>query len=241
MAQTQTYPIRAVSIDDKIYMTYAKLTKPQYAPYLASIQAVMNQYIVPYAYFAMAKARNALNLETLNTYTSKAQAKINEVLSPLGVAFTLNAQDIPEGVKVLFQASKGQNVVGGDHEIKGRGTDFGPAYEQSKDIAKLRWASYADMLTEVNVESILGLANLGYTRFVTGTNPTPEQELAAIKHMIKLSAVDPARYINRLRESVEKYATSYQYGVHKYSYISRWLSEGFVAAFKAARAVFEVL
>jgi hypothetical protein len=241
MSQTQAYPIRAVTIDDKMYLTYVKLLKPQYAPYLASIQAVMNQYIVPYAYFGLANARGMLDPTVLNSYTSKAQAKINEVLQPFGVTFTLNAQGITGGIKVAWEARKGTNVVGSDHEIKGQGPDFGPVYEQSKELAKARWAYYSEMLTETNVTTILGLASLGYQRFVTGTSPTPEQQLAALKHWIKIQAVDPTEYINRLKDAVDKYEQGYQYGVSKYSYIIRWVADGLVAAFKATRSVYEVL
>jgi hypothetical protein len=241
MSEPTTYPIRAVTIDDKLYMTYIKLLKPQYAPYLASIQAVMNQYIVPYAYFAMANARGALDPTVLSTYTSSAQNKINEALGPFSVTFTLNAQGIAGGLRLLFEARKGTNVVSTDHEIKGQGPDFGPVYEQSKDIAKARWASYPEAINEANVLSILGLAQLGYERFMTEGTPTPRQQLAVLKHKIKLNAVDPVEYINRLRDSVNKYEVGYQKGVSKYSYVIKWISEGLVAAFKASKIVYEVL
>jgi hypothetical protein len=241
MSETVKYPIRAVTIDERVLLTYLKLVKPQYAPYLAAIQSVMNQYIVPYAYFGMASTRGTLDREVLDRYTVMAQAKINEALGIFGVAFTLSAQGTERGVKVAFEARKGDNTAKSDHEITGQGPDFGPVYGQSKDIAKARWASYPDMLNEANVRVIFDLSSMGYEYFVLGTNPTPKQQIAALKHRIKLSAVDPAMYIDRVKEAVEKYEKGYEYGVHKYSYAIRWISEGLVAAFKATKTVYHVL
>jgi hypothetical protein len=243
MAQNQvaTLAIRAVPLDLRLAYAYIKLTKPQYSPYLATIQAVMNQYIVPYAYFAMIKAQNALDPELLVRYTDSAYAKINEVLRVFGVEFKLGAGEQKDKLVVTFEAVKAGRTAQDEHLFTGEGPDFGPVYEQSLGIAKVRWASYADMLNEESVRGILELANMGYEAFMTDGSPSPRRQIAILKHKLKLMAVDPQLYITRIKEAMDKYELGYQHGVQKYSYIIRWISDGLVAAFKATKTVLQVL
>jgi hypothetical protein len=239
--QTQNYPVRAIPLEERLIFTYIKLTKPQYAPYLATIQSVMNQYIVPYTFFALAVAQGTPDDTLLQNYTAMAKAKINEVLAVFGVNFDVTYSHIQKGLKLTFEAQKGGNTSRAEHEIAGRGPNFGPLYAQSKDIAKVRWAAYTELVQEDRVHEILELANMGYEVFMLEGTPTPRQIMAALKHKIKLMTVDPAEYIRRLKESVDKYEYGYQHGVMKYSYISPWLSDGLVAAVKATGAVYQVL
>ncbi len=241
MSQTQDYPVRAIPLDERLVTTYIKMIKPQYAPYLAAIQAVMNRYIVPYAYLALAEANDRPVEDYLERYTNTANSKINEALAIFGVNFQVTPEPISGGLKLDFTARKGGNTAETSHEITGRGPDFGPVYAQSMDIAKVRWASYTRLVTEDHVREILKLAGMGYEVFMTEGSPTARQVMAVLKHQMKLSAVDPQEYINRLRGAVDKYEVGYQHGVGKYSYISKWISDGFVAAVKATFTVYQVL
>jgi hypothetical protein len=249
MAQTQnTYPIRVVSIEDRTYFTHVKLKKPQYIPYIPTIQATMNKYIVPYAYLAMGYVAGGVDMTTIQQYTQLAQPKISEVLNFFGASFTIEPvliydqdQQARMGLKLRMAAQKGTNAVGYDADIVGSGPDFGPLYEESKDLAIKRWEAYTKLLTESDVRSILGLAALGYELFMTEGSPTPKQQLAVVKHRLKLSSVDPNRYIDRVREVVDKYGSGYEMGVMKYSYINKWITEGLKAATKATQIVLEVL
>jgi hypothetical protein len=241
MSGPTTYPVRALPIEERLVFTYYKLNKPQYAPYLAAIQAVMNQYIVPYAYFALAEANDQSDDTALNRYTTVANAKINEVLGVFSVTFNVAPEPITGGLRLGFRAQKGGNTAETSHEIKGQGPDFAPLYEQSKNLAKVRWEAYTRIVTEDSVREILRLAGMGYESFMLDGTPGPRQVLAVIKHKMKIGAVDPQYYINKLKDSVSKYESGYQYGVSKYSYISRWIMDGFVAAVKAAGAVYQVL
>jgi hypothetical protein len=242
MSGTPTvYPLRVVTIEERVSLTHLKMQKPQYAPYLAAIQSVMNQNIVPYAFFGMAHTRGMLDPSLLDAYTNSAESRINNVLTSLGVTFDLAAVPITGGIRVHFGATKGPNSAGSFGEINGEGPDFGPVYGQSKDIAVARWASYPELLSETDVRLILGLATEGYGRFVLGDNPTPRQQLAAIKHRLKITAVDPTQYIERLRGAVEKYGIGYELGVEKYSYVIRWVGQALRVATQAAKIVFDVL
>jgi hypothetical protein len=241
MSEPTTYPVRALPLDERLMLTYYKLNKPQYAPYLAAIQATMNQYIVPYAYFALAEANNQPNDAALSQYTNAANSKINEVLGVFGVSFTVTPEPITGGLRVGFRAQKGTNTAETSHEIRGQGPDFAPLYEQSKDIAKVRWDAYTKIVAPDHVVEILRLAGVGYETFMLEGTPSPRQVLAVIKHKMKLGAVDPEEYINRLKDAVGKYETGYQHGASKYSYINRWITDGLVAAVKATGAVYQVL
>jgi len=241
MSTTTTYPIRAVPIDVRVMLSYSKMGKPHLAPYLAAIQAVMNQYIVPYAYLAMGYREGLVDATFISQYDTKASQKITEALELFDVSFAVVGTPISGGIRVNFTATKGTTTRTGDHNITGSGPDFGPVYEQAKEIAKARWASYPELLNPTLVRQILDLANAGYERFVLGDSPTPKQQLAAIKHKIKTLAVNPTEYINRLRDAVDKYEVGYQEGVAKYSYAIRWVGDGLVAAVKAVKTVYDVL
>jgi len=241
MSQTQNYPVRAIQLSERMKLTYFKTTKPQYAPYLAAIQAVMNQYIVPYAYFALAQANGVSDEEGVSRYTNAANSKINEVLGALSVSFTVTPEAIAGGLRLSFRAQKGGDTAEERHDLTGQGPDFAPLYEQSKDIAKVRWDAYTKIVGPDQVREILRLAGMGYETFMLEGTPSPRQVLAVIKHKMKLGAVDPEHYIDRLKGAVNKYGTGYEYGVGKYSYISRWIMDGLVAAVKATEAVYRVL
>jgi hypothetical protein len=222
-------------------LSYSKLNKPQYVPYLAAIQAVMNQYIVPYAYLAMGYREGLVDTTLIGQYDTKASEKITEALELFGVSFTVAGTPITDGLRVNFTATRGTSTATGDHSITGSGPDFGPVYEQAKEIAKARWTSYTELLNPTLVRQILELANTGFERFILGDSPTPKQQLAAIKHKIKILAVNPTEYINRIRDAADKYEVGYQEGVSRYSYAIRWVGDGLVAAVKAAKSVLDVL
>jgi hypothetical protein len=251
MAQTQTqvqYPVRAVTIDERVYFTELKLQKPQYAPFIPAIQATMNQYIVPYSFLAHAYVRGFFDDGTIGSYTQLATSRINQVLSHFGVTFSIEPsvifdaqQGVRRGLRIKMTASKGGLTLSHTADLVGAGPDFGPVYAESKDLAVKRWKAYTEILKEQDVPNILYMAAFGYELFMTEGTPTPRQLLAAVKHKIKLTAVNPSEYIKRIREAVEKYAVGYTYGIDKYSYISRWVMEGLRAAFHATRLVLEVL
>jgi hypothetical protein len=244
MAQAQTqvqYPVRAVAVSERVYFTLLKLQKPQYAPFVAAIQATMNQHIVPYSFLAMGYAAGFVDNQLITQYTNLVQPKINEVVGVFGVEFSVQAEGIRGGLKLRLKAKKGDKEAGHEADLVGAGPDFGPLYAESKDLAKARWDAFTKMLKEQDVPSILHAAALGYEWFMLGGNPTPKQQIAVVKHKMRLAAVDPAEYVKRVREAVERYAAGYTYGISKYSYVIKWVSEGLRAAFHATRIVLEVL
>jgi hypothetical protein len=241
MAATPTYPVRALPIDERLILTQYKMYKPQFAPYLAAIQAVMNRFIVPYAFIAMAYTRGTYDDALVDLYTTKASESITQALNPFDVNFTIEWDEVTGGLVLDFTARKGTATAATSHEITGRGPDFGPLYEESKDIAKVRWEAYTQLLEEEHVREILRLAGMGYERFMLDDTPTARHLMAVFKHKLKLAAVDPEQYLERIRGAVEKYEQGYEYGVAKYSSISPWISDGLVAAVKASGIVYQVL
>jgi hypothetical protein len=243
-----TYPVRVVSIEDRAYFTQLKLQKPQYTPFIPAIQSTMNKYIVPYAFLAKGYVDGFVDIFLIQRYTNLVQPKINDVVSQFGVSFEVSADAIADpgtgarrGLRLSMAAAKGGTSVAHDADLVGQGPDFSPLYGESKDLAKARWEAYTRILTEPDVRMILNLAALGYELFMTEGTPTPRQQLAAVKHRMKLAAVDANYYLNAIREALDEYEAGYTAGVQKYSHISRWVMEGIRAATKATFVVLQVL
>jgi hypothetical protein len=65
--------------------------------------------------------------------------------------------------------------------------------------------------------------------------------MAAVKHGIRLDAVDRGFYINQAKGAVQRYQTGYQAGVEKYKVVFKWVGDALKGAFYLARDIVQVL
>jgi hypothetical protein len=76
---------------------------------------------------------------------------------------------------------------------------------------------------------------------MTEGSPTAKQLMAAVKHSIRLDAVEPNMYVERLKGAVEKYQVGYKYGAEKYKVVFAWVGDALRAAFYLTRDIVRVL
>jgi hypothetical protein len=234
-------PVRLVAVDERVALTLLKARKPEYAPYIAAIQAAANEFMAPIGFIAYGVKLGKLRQGDLNTYIMYASPAINQKLSPLGVSASFTGTVDVSGVTVSWTVSKGGNSKAGSYTITGQAPDFSGDYAESKNIAYARWTRYIQGLTPGVVDKIFEAAKQGYQDFMSEGAVGPRKAMAILKHSLRLDAVDRQFYINQVQKSADKYPIGYQYGVEKYKAVFVWVGDALRGAFYLTKDIFEVL
>lgn len=238
---------RIVSIEDKLVLTELKRAKPQYAPYIAAIQAAANEFIAPMGFLAYGIVGNLFGQEVVDAYLHVAEPEFQRKISPLGVTVQFSVLSVGEGLQVSWTATKGVGEPGAvpsdsdSYLIKGLAEDFSDDWAESLALAVSRWSRFVNTLTPEVADEILKAAQVGYEEFMTDRSPTPEQLTAAIKHKVRLLAVDRNFYVNRIKGAVQKYQTGYQEAKAKYAEVFKYVGDALYAATKLTISIFKVL
>ncbi len=236
-----TGPTRLISIDERIALTLLKEAKPQYAPYIAAVVAAANEFVGPMGFLAYATYLGKIGADTVNKYIEAAKPKFDAAVGVLGVAVTFTATSTVGGLDISWTASKGANSKSGSYSIRGQAEDFSDDYLASLSAAVGRWSRYVSMLTPDMADKILNAAKQGYQAFMTEGTPSGRQIMAAVKHGIRLDAVDRNFYINQTKGAVQRYQDGYQAGAEKYKVVFKWVGDALRGAFYLARDIVEVL
>ena len=243
-----TGAVRIVSIDERLMLTELKRLKPNYAPYLAAIQAAANEFLGPMGFLAYGIVGGRIDARVVNQYITQAKPEFNAKISPLGVAVTFSATPTVEGLSISWTATKqgafepgAAPTDSGSHVIRGLSEDFSDDWADSLTIAVNRWSRFVNTLTPDMADKILKAAVIGYEEFMIGDTPTPKQFIAAIKHRVRLSAVDRNFYVDRTKAAVSKYQTGYQEAKAKYAEVLKYVGDALYGAVKLTISIFRVL
>lgn len=232
---------RIVSVNERLLLTELKRRKPQYAPYLATIQAVTNEILGPMGFLAYGIAKGAIDYDLVDRYVVEAKALIGKKLTPLGVGIDLTATPTNKGLAITWAAIKQQVTDNGSYVIQGLSEDFSDDWVESLTLAKSRWSRFVNSLTPDMADKILSAAQIGYEEFMLNESPTPKQILAVTKHKIRLLSVDRNLYVNRTKEAIQRYELGYKDAKVKYGEVMRYVGDALRAATRLTISVFKVL
>ena len=238
---TATGSTRITTVDLRLVLTQLKAQKPQYAPYLAAIQAASNEFIGPMGFLAYGIANGHLGEDVVNLYLQRAKPEFDSKIALLGVTVQLSASPTPGGLSISWAASKTGASDSGSYTIAGLTEDFSDDWIDSLTIAANRWSRFANSLTADMADKILNAAQVGYEQFMTEGTPTAKQIMAALKHKIRLLAVDRTYYVNRVREAVQRYQAGYQAGKTAYATAFKYVGDALAAATRLSVSIFRVL
>jgi hypothetical protein len=228
-------------VELRLVLTQLKSQKPQYAPFIASVQAVINEAFGPMGILAYGVAGNRISASDVSDYVSAVKPDVNNKLQPLGASIDFSATPASGGLTVSWTATKGTASDSGSHSITGNVEDVSDDWLQSVSIAANRFSRWVQTLDSTKARAILDAAAIGYEAFMTGGTPTAEQRMAALKQKLRIKAVDPTLYLQQLQTGSTKYQTGYQAAVDKYRTIAKWVMDALVAATKATISVAKVL
>ena len=86
-----TGAVRITTIDERLMLTELKRFKPQYAPYLAAIQAASNQFVGPMGFLAYGIVGGHIDARVVNDYIAVAKPEFDAMIIPLGVSVQFSA------------------------------------------------------------------------------------------------------------------------------------------------------
>jgi len=232
---------RLVPIELRIVLTQLKAQKPVYAPFIAAVQAVINEVFGPLGILAYGTAGGRITAADVSSYVNAVKGEVNSKLTPLGVSFDFAANPAAGGLTVSWTATKGASTDTGTHTITGNVEDVSDDWAQSLSIAVNRFSRWVQTLDPNKARAILDAAALGYEKFMTEGTPTAKQQMAVLKHRLRIKAVDPAMYVSQLQAGATKYQVGYQNAVAKYKEVAKWTVDALLAATKATISVAKVL
>jgi len=232
---------RIIPVELRLVLTQLKAQKPAYAPFIASVQAVINEAFGPLGILAYGAAGGRITASDVSSYVDSVKPEVGNKLQPLAVAFDFSASPASGGLTVSWTATKGAASDTGSHTITGNVEDVSDDWLQSLSIAANRFARWVQTLDATKARAILDAAAVGYEAFMTGGTPTARQKMAALKQKLRIKAVDPTMYVQRIAGSANMYQTGYQAAVDKYRTVAKWVIDALVAATKATISVAKVL
>ncbi|MEM4959865.1 MAG: hypothetical protein QXX12_08365, partial [Nanopusillaceae archaeon] len=112
---------------------------------------------------------------------------------------------------------------------------FTEDWSDSADLAVKRYARYTQTITADDWNAIRATAIKGYEAFI-GESDHPRHRMAALKYAVSIGSIDPEYYLERIRESVEKYKMGYELGKMKFDYKQNVVITGLAAARKFVEA-----
>lgn len=236
-----TGAVRIMTVDDRLVLTELKRLKPQYAPYIAAIQAASNEFVGPMGFLAYGIVGGRIDASVVNEYVGRAKTDFDAKVSPLGVAVTFSASPATGGLSVSWTAAKGAATDSGSYVIRGLAEDFSDDWADALTLAVNRWSRFVNALTPDMADKILNAAQVGYEAFMTGGTPTAEQLMASIKHKVRLSAVDRNFYVNQIKGAINRYQVGYQGAKAKYAEVFKYVGDALHAALKLTISIFRVL
>ena len=232
---------RIVPVELRLVLTQLKAQKPAYAPFIAAVQATINEAFGPLGILAYGSAGGRITAGDVSSYVNAVKPGVNSKLTPLGVSFDFAASPAAGGLSVTWTAAKGTATDSGSHTITGNVEDVSDDWAQSLAIAANRFSRWVQTLDPNKARAILDTAAAGYEAFMTGGTPTARQQMAALKHKLRIKAVDPAMYVSQLQVGATKYQVGYQNAVSKYREVAKWIMDALLAATKATISVAKVL
>ena len=232
---------RIIPVELRLVLTQLKAQKPQYAPFIAATQAIINEAFGPLGILAYGAAGGRVTASDVSSYVNAVKPEVASKLQPLGASLDFSASPVSGGLTVSWTATKGAASDTGSHTIAGNVEDVSDDWLQSLSIAANRFSRWVQTLDSAKARAILDAAAVGYEAFMTGGTPTAKQQMAALKHKLRIKAVDQAMYIQQLQAGATKYQTGYQMAVDKYRTVAKWVIDALVAATKATISVAKVL
>jgi hypothetical protein len=232
---------RITPVELRLVLTQLKSQKPAYAPFIAAAQAIINEVFGPLGILAYGSAGGRITAGDVSSYVSAVKPEVNSKLTPLGVAFDFAANPAAGGLTVSWTAAKGASSDSGTHTITGNVEDVSDDWAQSLSIAVNRFSRWVQTLDSNKARAILDAAAVGYERFMTSGTPSGQQQMAVLKHKLRIKAVDPAFYVSQIQGAGSKYQVGYQNAVAKYRAVAKWVMDALLAATKATISVAKVL
>jgi len=232
---------RIVPVELRLVLTQLKAQKPAYAPFIAATQAIINEAFGPLGILAYGSAGGRITAGDVSSYVNAVKGEVNSRLTPLGVSFDFAASPAAGGLSVTWTAAKGTATDSGSHTVTGNVEDVSDDWAQSLAIAANRFSRWVQTLDPNKARAILDAAAAGYEAFMTGGTPTARQQMAILKHKLRIKAVDPAFYVSQIQGAGSKYQVGYQNAVAKYREVARWIMDALLAATKATISVAKVL
>ena len=232
---------RIVPVELRLVLTQLKAQKPAYAPFIAATQAIINEAFGPLGILAYGSAGGRITAGDVSSYVNAIKPEVNSKLTLLGVSLDFSASPAAGGLSVTWTAAKGTATDSGSHTITGNVEDVSDDWIQSLNIAVNRFSRWVQTLDPNKARAILDAAAVGYERFMTEGTPTARQQMAALKHRLRIKAVDPAFYGSQIQGATSKYQMSYQNAVAKYREVAKWIMDALLAATKATISVAKVL
>ena len=232
---------RIIPVELRLILTQLKAQKPMYAPFIATVQAVLNEAFGPLGILAYGSAGGRITAGDVLSYINAVKPEVSNKLAPLGVSLDFSAGPTAGGLTVSWTATKGANSDAGTHAITGNVEDVSDDWVQSLSIAANRFNRWVQTLDPNKARAILDAAAVGYERFMTEGTPTARQQMAALKHKLRIKAVDPTFYVSQIQGATSKYQLGYQNAVAKYREVAKWVMDALLAATKATISVAKVL
>jgi len=232
---------RITPVELRLMLTQLKAQKPMYAPFIAAVQAVINEAFGPLGILAYGSAGGRITAADVSSYVNAVKGEVNSKLTPLGVSFDFAASPTAGGLTVSWTAAKGTTTDSGSHTITGSVEDVSDDWAESLTIAANRFSRWVQTLDPNKARAILDAAAVGYERFMTEGTPTARQQMAVLKQKLRIKAVDPAFYVSQIQGSTSKYQMGYQNAVAKYREVARWTVDALLAATRATISVAKVL
>ncbi|MEM4619803.1 MAG: hypothetical protein QW607_06265 [Desulfurococcaceae archaeon] len=227
-------PTKVYRPAESYLLTVAKIEKPGLRYVLPGVQAMANEIFVGVAYADV--ARGSVPSEVIDEYLQFLNSKLTE-FSQFGVEVS-NNEIIPGRAGIIVEATlkgKGGERTFSETVSANAPVKFTEDWAESVDIAAKRYARYTQTLTAEDWNAIRETAVRGYQSFI-GEAVSPKHRMAVIKHAIGLGSVDPEYYLQRIRESVEKYKMGYEMAKMKFDRKQNVVIAGLAAARKFVEA-----
>ncbi|MEM4819397.1 MAG: hypothetical protein QXQ91_03730 [Nanopusillaceae archaeon] len=227
-------PTKIYKPSESYLLSIAKIEKPGLRYVLPAVQAISNEVFVNVAYIDVVKSK--VPPDVVEHYLEYVVRKLADV-SQFGVqvsnaVFRPTRSGVDTEVKLVGKSGEQifKYLVSAQAPVK-----FTEDWADSMDLAAKRYARYTQTITAEDWDAIKTTAIRGYEAFIGGSN-NPRHQIAALKYIVGIDSIEPEYYLQRIRESVERYKMGYESGKVKFDYKQNIVIAGLAAARKFVEA-----
>jgi len=212
-------------IDVRYMLKQIVIARPELEIVVPTLQALGNEVGGAFAVASMALQLGRDVTQRLPQYVQAVKNTANKRAEKIGLThdFTFSAAvGSPLTVTTTVQGPNGSRSF--SYTFARVNVDFSDEFVQGIGIGKDRWALYVRSLGASDLEKIFDLAAMGYDAFLSGD--TAKEAAAKLKHYIAMEGAKgrAAEIIQRMQNSVDKYATNAVAAADKYKVRAQYIA-----------------